>query len=159
MNDTTDAPNEEQTTEANGGVNIAETPEEDPREPSGGDRLDWQSARERIEELRNQRKTRRYTLGDGSFMEFEIRMLDQDEHDAAEDAAVNIEERRNKREVVTDSGAIKDIIIKYGVVSGPEGFDPERKADREALPYQVRDDLAESIEEFSQLDEESERAF
>lgn len=109
------------------------------------------------------RKTRRYELpseeGEEPIVwEFTIKKLTGEERDEVEDEAIEFTEKRNETNVEMNTGRLKKEQIKRGVVDGPEGF---KLTDRhiEKLPYEVRDDLADAIENFSTLDEEERIAF
>lgn len=117
--------------------------------------LDWDEATSKFEELHHKRKIRRYELDEG-ILEFEIRMLTTEEHDEAESAAAQYDQRKD--EVTTDTGAVKDVLLKHGITDGPEGFkNTERNRDR--LPHFIRDDLADSIENFSSIPDEMAKGF
>jgi hypothetical protein len=107
------------------------------------------------------RKTRTYKLPDGRVWEFTFKKLTGSERDEAEDAAVNVEEHRNKQEIKTDTGALKTTLIKNGVVSGPPGYKgAERQIAQmhEQMPELV-DDLADAIENFSTIDNDAKVGF
>jgi len=126
----------------------------------------WEEGRRRFGREMEKRKVREYPIPteegeDPMIWRFTIRKLTGEERSSAEDAAVNVEENRNKTEISMDSRAVKREIIKAGVVEGPEGFKcTDRHVDQliKNSP-EVAEDLADSIENFSKIDEEERVAF
>lgn len=117
----------------------------------------------RAERELQKRKVREYELPSEEGEEplvwrFTIKKLTAEEHEEVEDAAVTVKQSRNDTTVETDSGALRRALIKNGVVEGPDGF---KLTDRhiKKLPYEVTEDLADSIEDFSELPEEERVAF
>jgi hypothetical protein len=145
-----------ETTDETTGVQATDK-EAEPREASFDEGIS------RAQRELEKRKVREYELPreegeDPLLWRFTIKKLTAEERDKVEDAGTEIKEHRNEISVETDSSAIKKELIKQGVVEGPDGF---KLTDRhtEKLPYEVRDDLADSIEEFSDLPEEERVAF
>lgn len=137
-------------------TNAANEPQtnEEPTEAS------WEDVQSHNSRLKSERKTIQISFpGDEDrYVEFEYRMLSESEIDEAEDAAVNIETRRNKQEVTTDSGALRTVIIKNGVTSGPEGFKATERY-IETMPSWIKRPLANAIENFTEMEEETREGF
>jgi len=156
MESETEAPNEEPTTEAN----RAEI------EDAGGEGEEELSFQQAVGHWEEQQSThKRITLpvrnSNGETVgevTFRYRMLSEEQRREAEQAAVNIETSRNKEEVTTDSGALKNKLIEHGVVDGPEGFNNKR-AHRAAMPDHIKEPLANAIDEFSEMPEEVREGF
>lgn len=156
MESDTEAPNEGPTTEENRAANDADAGEE-----SG--ELTFQQAVGHWEEQQSTHKSitlpvrnkNGETVGE---VTFKYRMLTEEERREAEQAAVNIETSRNKEEVTTDSGALKNKLIEHGVVDGPEGFQ-NNNAHRSAMPDHIKEPLADAIDAFSEMPEEVREGF
>lgn len=147
------APNEERTTEEPSGENDSGETEE----------LDFQQAVGHWEEQRSTHKSMTLPVRNKNGepigeVTFRYRMLSEDERREAEQAAVNIETKRNKEEITTDSGALKNKLIEHGVVSGPSGFD-NTTGQRKAMPDHIKDPLADAIDNFSEMPEEVREGF
>lgn len=142
MTETTDAPNEEPETDA-----------EDEQQP-----ITFDDLRRAENERRKQRKKVHYELPEGEIW-FEIRMLTPEEFDEVEASAVEISEKRNQTQRSINTTAFKNKLIEKGVTdsSMPDWKNVERYIN--SLPKDVRNDLADSIDEFQELDEETRRAF
>jgi hypothetical protein len=138
-----DAPNEELTTE------------DSAEEASPITFKDLESAEN---ERRSQRKKVHYELEEGDLW-FEIRMLTPEEFDEVEAAAVKVEEKRNKTQRSIDTTAFKNKLIMEGVTdsSMPDWKNTDRHIS--GLPKDVRNDLADSVDEFQDLEEDTRRAF
>lgn len=150
MSETHNAPNEEQTTEEDRADN--DTAE-----------LNWSEAEEAFQAVRETRKRITFPVFNEAGeivgeVTFEYRMLKEREHNEAEDAAVKIEAKRNKEEITTDSGALKDTLIKHGVTDGPPGFS-NTAPERNKLPPYIKEGLASAIEDFSEMPEEDREGF
>lgn len=148
-----EAPNEEPTTEENG----AETNND------GDNSLTFQEAVGHWEEQEN--ATKEITLpvrnDNGEIVgetTWRYRMLNEEERRDAENAAVNIDTKRNSEEITMESDALKDKLIEYGVVDGPEGF-RNKKAHRQAIPSHQKEELADAIDNFSAMPREVREGF
>lgn len=114
--------------------------------------LTWAETAAMLRSELAERKTIEFERG-GRLAVFTIKRLTQREDDAAR-AKVTMRATRNaEAEVPMNAGEVNAARVMYGVVSGPEGFDPRNMAHIEALPVEWRDELARCIEEFSALDE------
>jgi hypothetical protein len=148
------APNTERTTEENRAENDADAGEEE---------LSFQQAVGHWEEQQSTHKSMTLPVRDkngepvGEVL-FRYRMLSEKERREAEQAAINVETSRNKEEVTTDSGALKNKLIEHGVVDGPEGFENKR-AHRKAMPDHIKEPLADAIDSFSEMPEEVREGF
>jgi len=154
MESESNAPNEERTTEEPSGEN----------DPDAGDsELTFQQAVGHWEEQQATTKTITLPVRNKNGepvgeVSFRYRMLSEEERREAEQAAVNISTKRNKEEITTDSGALKNKLIEHGVVDGPSGFE-NRKAQRTALPDHIKEPLANAIDTFSEMPEEVREGF
>lgn len=89
---------------------------------------------------------------------FVIRELTQAESDEVDAAPVKLRQERRGADVDIDLGSAKDLLIQRGVVEGPPGWKGTER-DIRALPPSVRDTLADKIQKFSALDEETRIGF
>lgn len=121
--------------------------------------LDWQETQARISKRQQARRELAVDFGDGIAV-FTIRGLDDEEQQEVEQAAVpNNQKRRQRRNggggvdlSSIDTAAVKDTILKFGIVSGPDGFKPHREDHRKQLPPGVKDQLVDEIEDLGSLD-------
>lgn len=104
--------------------------------------------------------------GETAIATFELRPLEQDEQDEAEQAAAKVRRQDRARgrgggdpEIDVDTSALRDVFLKYGIVRGPDGFKPHREDHRAALPAKVKDRLVEEIDDMSSLDVVEKDAF
>lgn len=151
-----EAPNKEPTTEENRAANDADASD-------GEEELSFQAAVGHWEEQQNSTKSItlpvRNSNGDAvGSVTWRYRMLTEEERREAEQAAISIEQSRNKEEINTDSGALKDKLIEHGVVDGPEGYENKR-AHRGAIPDHQKEPLADAIDSFSEMPEEVREGF
>jgi hypothetical protein len=92
--------------------------------------------------------------------EFTLRGLTREERDEVEREAANVNRNgRRDAEVEVDTGAIRQTMLQYGIVSGPEGFKPQREDHLDALPPGVQDELVDIIENMSTLSVEERDGF
>ena len=109
----------------------------------------WAEIKAKITDELKQRKT--VIFNDD--WKFVIKMLTQKEYDMTR-ATLSMETTRGKgTRIPLQMGEFNRALIRYGVVEGPEGFNSKNPQDIEILPVDVRDKLAQLIEEFSSLDE------
>lgn len=136
------------------------------------------SLKKKLDENRHRTKHSVYPVDDEMLMVFEIRDLSPSERDEAEDAGTNIEQERRDVSVETDSGAARRILIDYGAPTlyayplqdeesiqdvKRRGLDEDRleaqdwwtgsPEDLDRIGGSIYVDLANDIDEFSQLDE------
>ncbi len=120
--------------------------------------LSWQDAVAAFDRLASQTKTIRIAV-DGGEIAFEVRMITQLEKDQIE--AKSLKERRRRRgETMTaeELATLKAAYIKAGVTKGPAGY-TNSDDDIAALPPHIRDALADGVQGFAELDEESRLCF
>jgi len=120
--------------------------------------LNWQDAVAAFDRQASQTKTIRIAV-ENEEVAFEVRQITQMEKDHIE--ATSLKERRRRRgDTMTaeELAALKAAYIRAGVVRGPEGY---RNTDEDiaALPAYVRDALADGVQSFAELDEESRLCF
>lgn len=122
--------------------------------------LDWQQAQARFTKRQQERVELAVDFGDAVAM-FTVRGLDDDEQQEVEQAAVPKNQKRRQRRggggdgvdlSQIDTAAVKNTILKHGIVSGPDGFKPHREDHRKQLPPGVKDQLVDEIEDLSSLD-------
>jgi len=120
--------------------------------------LSWQDAVAAFDRLQSETKDLVFPAGDGE-IRFRIRALSQLERDQIEAKAVRMRKRRRGDTVSAEElRALKTEYIRVGVVSGPEGFAPTEE-NIALLPAHIRDALADAVQEFAELDEETRIGF
>lgn len=143
---------------ADAGTTDDEATDEQPAEQP--DTLDWQETQARISKRQQARRELAVDFGDGIAV-FTIRGLDDEEQQEVEQAAVPKNQKRRQRRggggggvdlSSIDTAAVKDTILKFGIVSGPDGFKPHREDHRKQLPPGVKDQLVDEIEDLGSLD-------
>jgi len=123
-------------------------------------KLTWAEISAKLKEEQMARKTLLVDIC-GDEVEFVIRQLTQREEDQAQ-AKMSMKFSKNQKgsgEIPMEMSGIKLEKFKYGVVSGPEGFDPKNPIHVGALPASVRDEIVSCIDEFSSLDEVTRLSF
>jgi len=154
METESEAPNEEPTTEENRADTDADAGEEELSfQQAVGHWEEQQSTHKRI--TLPVRNANGETVGE---VTWRYRMLTEEQRREAEQAAVNIDTSRNREEVTTDSGALKNKLIEHGVVDGPDGFE-NKAAHRKAIPDHQKEPLADAIDSFSEMPEEVREGF
>lgn len=120
--------------------------------------LSWQDAVAAFERLQSETKDLVFPAGDGE-IRFRVRAISQLERDQIEAKAVRMRKRRRGDTVTADElRALKTEYIRVGVVSGPEGFTPTEE-NIPLLPAHIRDALADAVQGFVELDEETRIGF
>ncbi len=120
--------------------------------------LSWQDAVAAFDRLQSETKDLVFPVGDGE-IRFTVRALSQLERDQIEAKAIRMQKRRRGDTVSAgELGALKTEYIRVGVVSGPEGFTPTEE-NIALLPAHIRDELADAIQGFAELDEETRIGF
>ena len=120
--------------------------------------LSWQDAVAAFDRLQSETKDLVFPVGDGE-IRFRVRALSQLERDQIEAKALRMRKRRRGDTVSAEElRALKTEYIRVGVVSGPEGFAPTEE-NIAILPAHIRDALADAIQEFAELDEETRIGF
>ena len=120
--------------------------------------LSWQDAVAAFDRLQSETKDLVFPVGDGE-IRFRVRALSQLERDQIEAKALRMRKRRRGDTVSAEElRALKTEYIRVGVVSGPEGFAPTEE-NIALLPAHIRDALADAIQEFAELDEETRIGF
>lgn len=124
----------------------------------------WAQAQQASEDRQKATKTVVYNFGTKEMpvpASFQIKMLTQAEKDSIEERSVRIDTRaRSDDKVKTDSTLLKRLLIQFGVVGGPAGWTGS-KSDLDAICKDValRDELAEAVDKFTLLDEETRVGF
>ena len=120
--------------------------------------LSWQDAVAAFDRLQSETKDLVFPVGDDE-IRFRVRALSQLERDQIEAKAVRMRKRRRGDTVSAEElGALKTEYIRAGVVSGPAGFAPTEE-NIAILPAHIRDALADAVQEFAELDEETRIGF
>lgn len=120
--------------------------------------LSWQDAVAAFDRLQSETKDLVFPAGDGE-IRFRIRALSQLERDQIEAKAIRMQKRRRGDTVSAEElRALKTEYIRVGVVSGPEGFTPTEE-NIALLPAHIRDALADAVQGFEELDEETRIGF
>lgn len=124
------------------------------------DTLSWDEAASGFERQLEQRRTVGVEIPDMGIAEFTLRGLSREERDEVEREAANVNRKgRRDAEVEVDTGAIRRTMLKFGIVSGPDGFKPQREDHLDRLPPGVQDELVEIVEEMSTLSVEERDGF
>ena len=120
--------------------------------------LSWQDAVAAFDRLQSETKDLVFPAGDGE-IRFRVRALSQLERDQIEAKALRMRKRRRGDAVSAEElGALKTEYIRVGVVSGPTGFTPTEE-NVALLPAHIRDALADAVQGFAELDEETRIGF
>lgn len=120
--------------------------------------LSWQDAVATFERQKSETKEMVFAAGEGE-IRFTVRALSQLERDQIEAKALRMQKRRRGDTVSAEElRALKTEYIRVGVVSGPEGFAPTEE-NIAMLPAHIRDALADAVQEFAELDEETRIGF
>jgi len=120
--------------------------------------LSWQDAVAAFDRLQSETKDLVFPIGDGE-IRFRVRALSQLERDQIEAKALRMRKRRRGDTVSAEElRALKTEYIRVGVVSGPEGFAPTEE-NIALLPAHIRDALADAVQGFAELDEETRIGF
>ena len=120
--------------------------------------LSWQDAVATFERQQSETKEMVFAAGEGE-IRFTVRALSQLERDQIEAKALRMRKRRRGDAVSAEElGALKTEYIRVGVVSGPTGFTPTEE-NVALLPAHIRDALADAVQGFAELDEETRIGF
>lgn len=120
--------------------------------------LSWQDAVAAFDRLQSETKDLVFPAGDGE-IRFRVRAISQLERDQIEAKGLRMRKRRRGDTVTADElRALKTEYIRVGVVSGPEGFTPTEE-NIALLPAHIRDALADAVQEFVELEEETRIGF
>lgn len=120
--------------------------------------LSWQDAVAAFDRLQSETKDLVFPVGDGE-IRFQVRALSQLERDQIEAKAIRMRKRRRGDTVSAEElRALKTEYIRVGVVSGPAGF-AATEENIAMLPAHIRDALADAIQGFAELDEETRIGF
>lgn len=134
--------------------------DEQDAQPANQESLSWDEAASGFQRRLEQRRTVGVEVPDAGVAEFTLRGLSREERDEVERKAANVNRRgRRDAEVEVDTGAIRRTMLKYGIVSGPEGFKPQREDHIDALPPGVQDELVDIVEEMNTLSVEERDGF
>lgn len=144
---------------AKANINNSESNEKEP-EMNGQDTLSWDEAASGFQRQLEQRRTVGVEIPELGVAEFTLRGLSREERDEVERKAANVNRKgRRDAEVEVDTGAIRRTMLKYGIVSGPEGFKPQREDHLGKLPPGVQDELVDIVEDMSTLSVEERDGF
>lgn len=83
---------------------------------------------------------------------FTVKRLSQRHRDKINDSVVETEISNGKAESKVDSAKLQILTIKFGVDECPEGF---KLNENQIAQWEFRSELADKINEFSELDEET----
>lgn len=120
--------------------------------------LSWQDAVAAFERQQSETKEMVFAAGEGE-IRFTVRALSQLECDQVEAKSVRMRKRRRGDTVSAEElGALKTELIRVGVVSGPSGF-AVTEENIAMLPAHIRDALADAVQGFAELDEETRIGF
>jgi len=120
--------------------------------------LSWQDAVAAFDRLQSETKDLVFPAGDGE-IRFRVRAISQLERDQIEAKGLRMRKRRRGDTITADElRALKTEYIRVGVVSGPEGFAPTEE-NIALLPAHIRDALADAVQGFVELEEETRIGF
>ncbi|KAF5071352.1 hypothetical protein DSECCO2_213360 [anaerobic digester metagenome] len=118
--------------------------------------LSWEEALQEFQKQREETKTVEFPVGAGT-VRFKIRQLTQADKDRIEERALRARGRGGNISAV-ELARLKRDYIRAGVVEGPPGFTLTSECIDE-FPVYVRDGLADAIEKWHTLDEDTEADF
>jgi len=118
--------------------------------------LTWDEALAEFQRQREETKTVEFPVGAG-VVRFKIRQLTQADKDRIEERALRARGRGGAISAA-ELARLKRDYIRAGVVEGPPGF-ALTSEHLDALPVYIRDGLADAIEKWHTLDEETEADF
>lgn len=118
--------------------------------------LTWDEALAEFQRQREETKTVEFPVGAG-VVRFKIRQLTQADKDRIEERALRARGRGGSISAA-ELARLKRDYIRAGVVEGPPGF-ALTSEHLDALPVYIRDGLADAIEKWHTLDEETEADF
>lgn len=118
--------------------------------------LTWDEALAEFQRQREETKTIEFPVGTG-VVRFKIRQLTQADKDRIEERALRARGRGGSISAA-ELARLKRDYIRAGVVEGPPGF-ALASEHLDALPVYIRDGLADAIEKWHTLDEETEADF
>jgi len=118
--------------------------------------LSWQEALQEFQRQREETKTVEFPVGAG-VVRFKIRQLTQADKDRIEERALRARGRGGNISAV-ELARLKRDYIRAGVVEGPPGFTLTAEFIDE-FPVYIRDGLADAIEKWHTLDEDTEADF
>lgn len=118
--------------------------------------LTWDEALAEFQRQREETKVIEFPVGSGT-VQFRIRQLTQADKDRIEERALRARGRGGAISAA-ELARLKRDYIRAGVVEGPPGF-ALTSEHLDALPVYVRDGLADAIEKWHTLDEETEADF
>lgn len=118
--------------------------------------LTWDEALAEFQRQREETKVIEFPAGSGT-VQFRIRQLTQADKDRIEERALRARGRGGSISAA-ELARLKRDYIRAGVVEGPPGF-ALTSEHLDALPVYIRDGLADAIEKWHTLDEETEADF
>lgn len=118
--------------------------------------LTWDEALAEFQRQREETKVIEFPVGSGT-VQFRIRQLTQADKDRIEERALRARGRGGSISAA-ELARLKRDYIRAGVVEGPPGF-ALTSEHLDALPVYIRDGLADAIEKWHTLDEETEADF
>ena len=131
-------------------------------EPTGSEAepttLDWSEVKRRENDKRQTTKTFVLEYPDGSEAVFEYQMVEgigqiAEKHTTRRPTRSGQDPQVEMTE--DDEWAFAAELFREAIVSAPEGFSPTEREIRDGLTKPVVDDMAESIRDFSQMDDET----
>lgn len=118
--------------------------------------LSWEEALQEFRRQREETKTVEFRVGAGT-VQFRIRQITQADKDRIEERALRARGRGGAISAA-ELARLKRDYIRAGVVEGPPGF-ALTSEHLDALPVYIRDGLADAIEKWHTLDEDTEADF
>jgi len=116
--------------------------------------MTWDEYSQALDTLEKSRKTVTFDLPHGKIT-FTIKKLTQREYDQARSKlSMHPGRKKGKSKMPLNMGDFNREVIRHGVVSGPKGFSAKNNAHIERMDVEVRDELANCIDEFSTLPDE-----
>ena len=115
--------------------------------------LSWDEACTLFEQQRTETKPVEFKIRNGT-IRFRVKALTQAERDRIEAKAIKARGRGRGTVTPEEIAALKAETIRLGVVEGPEGFVATDEA-ISILPTHIRDGLADAIDRFVEIDEDT----
>lgn len=115
--------------------------------------VSWEEACSLFEQQRTETKPVEFTIK-GLVLRFRVKALTQAERDRIEAKAIKARGRGRGTVTPEEIAALKAETIRLGVVEGPEGFVASNE-EIEKLPTHIRDGLADAIDRFVEIDEDT----
>ena len=110
------------------------------------DTLEWEEAAAGFAERKSERREVEVEIPDMGVAVFVVRGLKEHEREEVENESVKMTAMRNT-------------MLKHGIVEGPPGFKPEREDHLQQIPVSVKERLVDEIESIGKLETKTRESF